>query len=84
MNTNLSKLLHRLGSLKCGLVDVFASDGDCIESINEGYGYKALKDAVDAVELSEIIVRNTIGKQIAWYLVSSGDEGIIDSSGIEC
>ena len=80
---NLSKLLHRLGSLKCGLVDVFASDGDCVDPINEGYGYKALKEAVDAVEVSEIIVRNTIGKQVAWYLVSSGDEGIIDSSGIE-
>jgi hypothetical protein len=82
MNNNLNQLLHRLGSLRCGLVDVFANDGDCIEPINDGYGYKALKEAVNAVELSEIIVRNTSGKQTAWFLISSGDEGIIDQSGI--
>jgi hypothetical protein len=51
--------------------------------LNEGYSWKALKEAVNAVELSEIIVRNTMGKQIAWFLVSSGDEGIIDSSGVQ-
>jgi len=34
------------------------------------------------VELSEIIVRNTSGKQTAWFLISSGDEGIIDQSGL--
>ena len=82
MNNNLTKLLRRLGSLKCGLVDVYANDGDCTESINEGYGFKALKEAVNAVELSEIVVRNTSGKQTAWFLISSGDEGIIDQSGM--
>ena len=82
MNNETTKLLHRLGSLRCGLVDVFANDGDCVEPINEGYGYKALREAVNAVELSEIIVRNTSGKQTAWFLISSGDEGVIDQSGI--
>jgi len=82
MNNKLNQLLHRLGSLQCGLVDVFANDCDCIEPLNTGYGYKALKDAVNAVELSEIIVRNTSGKQTAWFLISSGDEGVIDQSGL--
>ncbi len=82
MNNNLTSLLRRLGSLQCGLVDVYANDGDCIEPINEGYGFNALKDAINAVELSEVIVRNTSGKQTAWFLISSGDEGIIDQSGM--
>lgn len=82
MNYNLTKLLRRLGSLQSGLVDVYANDGDCIEPLNNGYGFKALKDAINAVELSEVIVRNTSGKQTAWFLISSGDEGIIDQSGI--
>ena len=82
MNNDLTKLLRRLSSLKCGLVAIYANDGDCIEPINEGYGYKALKEAVNAVELSEIIVRNTSGTQTAWFLISSGEEGIIDQSGI--
>ena len=81
MNNNLTKLLRRLGSLRCGLVDVYASDGDCIDPVNDGYSFKALKEAVNAVELSEIIVKNTAGKQTAWFLISSGDEGVIDQSG---
>jgi len=84
MNIELSKLLRRLANGLPSCVEVYPVDGDFDEQLNDGYSWRALKDAVNAVELSEIIVRNTIGKQIAWYLVSSGDEGIIDSSGIEC
>jgi hypothetical protein len=81
MNNDLTKLLRRLGSLQCGLVDVYANDGDCIEPINDGYGFSSLKEAINAVDLSEIIVKNTAGKQTAWFLISSGDEGVIDQSG---
>ena len=84
MNIELSKLLKRLANRLPSCVEIYACDGDCPDQLNTGYSWKALKDAVNSVELSEIIVRNTIGKQIAWFLVSSGDEGIIDSSGIEC
>ena len=84
MNTNLSKLLKRLSTRLPSCVEVYAADGDFDEQLNEGYSWTALKDAVNAVELSEIIVRNTRGKQIAWYLVSSGSEGIMNNSGIEC
>ena len=84
MNIELSNLLKRLAARLPSCVEIYAVDGDCVDQLNNGYSWKALKDAVKAVELSEIIVRNTIGKQIAWFLVSSGDEGIIDSSGIEC
>ena len=83
MNTNLSNLLKRLATRLPSCVEIYACDGDCPDQLNDGYSWKALKEAVNAVELSEIIVRNTIGKQIAWYLVSSGDEGIIDQSGLE-
>ena len=83
MNTNLSNLLKRLANGLPSCVEIYACDGDCPDQLNDGYSWKALKEAVNAVELSEIIVRNTIGKQIAWYLVSSGDEGIIDQSGLE-
>ena len=62
-------------------VEIYASDGDCHEQLNDGYGFKALKQAVESVEVSEIFVSNTQGTNIAWYLVSSGDEGIIDQSG---
>lgn len=84
MNIELSNLLKRLATRLPSCVEIYPVDGDFDEQLNNGYSWKALKDAVNAVELSEIIVRNTIGKQIAWFLVSSGDEGIIDSSGIEC
>jgi len=84
MNINLSNLLKRLATRLPSCVEVYPVDGDFDDQLNVGYSWKALKEAVNAVELSEIIVRNTMGKQIAWYLVSSGDEGIIDSSGIEC
>lgn len=84
MNTNLSRLLKRLSNRLPSCVEIYPTDGDFDEQLNEGYSWKALKEAVNAVELSEIVVRNTTGNQIAWYLVSSGDEGIIDSSGIEC
>jgi hypothetical protein len=84
MNINLSNLLKRLADRLPSCVEIYACDGDCPDQLNNGYSCKALKDAVNAVELSEIIVRNTMGKQIAWYLVSSGGEGIIDSSGVEC
>ena len=84
MNIELSNLLKRLANRLPSCVEIYACDGDCPDQLNNGYSWTALKDAVNSVELSEIIVRNTIGKQIAWFLVSSGDEGIIDSSGIEC
>ena len=84
MNKDLSELLKRLATRLPSCVEIYPVDGDFDEQLNTGYSWKALKDAVNAVELSEIIVRNTSGKQIAWFLVSSGDEGIIDSSGIEC
>ena len=83
MNTNLSNLLRRLATRLPSCVEIYPVDGDFDEQLNTGYSWKALKEAVNAVELSEIVVRNTIGKQIAWYLVSSGDEGIIDQSGLE-
>jgi len=83
MNNNLSELLKRLSTRLPSCVEVYAADGDCNEQLNEGYSWKALKDAVNAVEVSEIIVRNTSGKQIAYYLVSSGSEGIMNNSGIE-
>lgn len=82
MNIELSNLLRRLSSLLPSCVEIYACDGDCPDQLNNGYSWKALKEAVNAVELSEIIVRNTAGVQLAWYLVSSGDEGIIDQSGI--
>jgi len=84
MNSNLSNLLKRLSDRLPSCVEVFSVDGDFNDQLNDGYSWKALKDAVNAVELSEIIVRNTTGKQIAYYLVSSGDEGIINNSGVEC
>jgi hypothetical protein len=84
MNINLSNLLKRLATRLPSCVEVYPVDGDFDDQLNDGYSWKALKDAVNAVELSEIIVRNTMGKQIAWFLVSSGEEGIIDSSGVEC
>ena len=84
MNINLSNLLKRLATRLPSCVEVYPVDGDFDDQLNDGYSWKALKEAVNAVELSEIIVRNTMGKQIAWFLVSSGEEGIIDSSGIEC
>ena len=84
MNKNLSKLLKRLANRLPSCVEIYPVDGDFDEQLNEGYSWKALRDAVNAVELSEIIVRNTSGKQIAYYLVSSGDEGVINNSGIEC
>jgi hypothetical protein len=43
------------------------------EPLNEDCSWKTLKEAVDSVERAEIIVRNTSGKQIAWYLVLSGN-----------
>jgi hypothetical protein len=82
MNNELYNLLRRLGNCLPSCVEIYACDGDCPEQLNNGYSWKALKEAVNAVELSEIIVRNTTGIQVAWYLVSSGDEGIIDHSGI--
>tara|TARA_R110000751_G_scaffold23186_1_gene64510 strand:- start:375 stop:629 length:255 start_codon:yes stop_codon:yes gene_type:complete len=84
MNSNLSNLLKRLSDRLPSSVEIFSVDGDFNDQLNDGYSWKALKDAVNAVELSEIIVRNTTGKQIAYYLVSSGDEGIINNSGVEC
>ena len=82
MNNELSNLLRRLGNFLPSCVEIYACDGDYPYQLNNGYSWKALKDAVNSVELSEIIVRNTTGIQTAWYLVSSGDEGIIDQSGI--
>jgi hypothetical protein len=82
MNNDLSNLLRRLSSLLPSCVEIYAVDGDCPDQLNNGYSWKALKEAVNSVELSEIIVRNTAGVQLAWYLVSSGNEGIIDHSGI--
>jgi len=82
MNNDLSNLLRRLGNAMPSCVEIHAVDGDCPDQLNNGYSWKALKEAVNAVELSEIIVRNTAGIQVAWYLVSSGEEGIIDHSGI--
>tara|TARA_Y100000114_G_scaffold130453_1_gene128266 strand:- start:676 stop:930 length:255 start_codon:yes stop_codon:yes gene_type:complete len=84
MNKDLNNLLKRLADRLPSCVEIYACDGDCPDQLNEGYSWKALKDAVNAVELSEIIVRNAMGAQIAWFLVSSGDEGIIDNSGVKC
>ena len=83
MNNDLTNLLKRLANRLPSCVEIYACDGDCPDQLNEGYSWKALKEAVNAVELSEIVVRNTMGKQVAWFLVSSGDEGIIDSSGVQ-
>jgi hypothetical protein len=83
MNIDLSNLLKRLANQLPSCVAIYACDGDCPDQLNEGYSLTALKDAVNSVEVSEIIVRNTLGKQIAWYLVSSGGEGIINNSGIK-
>jgi len=83
MNNDLTNLLKRLSTRLPSCVEIYACDGDCPNQLNEGYSWKALKEAVNAVELSEIVVRNTMGKQIAWFLVSSGEEGIINSSGVQ-
>lgn len=81
MNKEVKKLVRRLSDQKPGLVSVYAADGDCPDALNNGYSMKAIKTAINSVELSEIVVRNTLGIQLAWYLVSSGEEGIIDDCG---
>lgn len=83
MNIELSNLLKRLADRQPSCVQIYASDGNGIISteLNEGYGFKALKQAVESVEVSEIFVYNTQGTNIAWHLVSSGGEGIIDQCG---
>lgn len=77
MNKELKELLRSL-SLNTAPVSVFCAE-EPSDSINKGNGFRSLCEAVNAVDLAEITVQNTIGMQVAWYLVSAS-EGIIDSS----